>query len=270
MSYVKEVKKRLFYLTKRKNAFEDDDFISERSGSKLEAIPAEMLINEEGSNPLPNIEHLTGESKTRIQRLMHEFRDLFKSIVSEKGAGVSPFSLKVDPKGWHQPKHCTRARRMSLTAESEFRRQIDILLELGVIRHSRAGYYSHGFMVPKPGGKMRLVIDFKNLNLVSEKESGWGIPNIKDILVRLGEQKSGYFCKLDLTAGFHQTPISEDSRVYTAFKTSWGGLYEWCRLPMGLKGSPAYFQQIMSTEVLNGLVMNICEVYLDMLSSSSD
>ena len=110
---------------------------------------------------------------------------------------------------------------------------------------------------------MRLVIDFKNLNLVSEKESGWAIPNIKDILVRLGEQKSGYFCKLDLTAGFHQTPISEDSRIYTAFKTPWGGLYEWCRLPMGLKGSPAYFQQIMTTEVLNGLVMNICEVYLD-------
>ena len=152
---------------------------------------------------------------------------------------------------------------MSQTAEAEFRRQIDLLLKLGVIRHSRAGYYSHGFMVPKPGGKMRLVIDFKNLNLVSEKESGWGIPNIKDILVRLGEQKSGYFCKLDLTAGFHQTPISEDSRIYTAFKTSWGGLYEWCRLPMGLKGSPAYFQQIMSTEILNGLVMNICEVYLD-------
>jgi hypothetical protein len=118
-------------------------------------------------------------------------------------------------------------------------------------------------MVPKPGGKMRLVIDFKGLNLVSEMESGWGIPNIKDILERLGEQKSGFFCKLDLTAGFHQMLISEESREFTAFKTSWGGLYEWCRLPMGLKGSPAYFQQIMATEVLNGLVMNICEVYLD-------
>jgi len=32
---------------------------------------------------------------------------------------------------------------------------------------------------------------------------------------------------------------------------------------MGLKGLPAYFQQIMSTEVLNGLVMNIYEVYLE-------
>ena len=110
---------------------------------------------------------------------------------------------------------------------------------------------------------MRLVIDFKGLNAVSEMESGWGIPNIKDILERLGEQKSGFFCKLDLTAGFHQMLISEESREFTAFKTSWGGLYEWCRLPMGLKGSPAYFQQIMATEVLNGLVMNICEVYLD-------
>ena len=32
---------------------------------------------------------------------------------------------------------------------------------------------------------------------------------------------------------------------------------------MGLKGAPAYFQQIMATEVLNGLIMEICEVYLD-------
>ena len=68
---------------------------------------------------------------------------------------------------------------------------------------------------------MRLVIDFKGLNAVSEMESGWRIPNIKDILERLGEQKSGFFCKLDLTAGFHQMLISEESREFTAFKTSW-------------------------------------------------
>ena len=32
---------------------------------------------------------------------------------------------------------------------------------------------------------------------------------------------------------------------------------------MGLKGAPAYFQGAMATEVLNGLIMNICELYLD-------
>jgi hypothetical protein len=58
-------------------------------------------------------------------------------------------------------------------------------------------------------------------------ESGWGIPNIKDILERLGEQKSGFLYNLDLTAGFHQMLISEESREFTAFKTFRGGLYEW-------------------------------------------
>ncbi len=77
---------------------------------------------------------------------------------------------------------------------------------------------------------MRLVIDFKGLNAVSEMESGWGIPNIKDILERLGEQKSRFFCKLDLTACFHQMLISEESREFTAFKTSWEGLSKWCLL----------------------------------------
>ena len=34
-------------------------------------------------------------------------------------------------------------------------------------------------------------------------------------------------------------------------------------LTYGFEGSPAYFQQIMATEVLEGLVMDICEIYLD-------
>ena len=245
-----------------KQAYDPDDML-ERSNAKLEAIPEEMLSSGEGEDILPDIQHLPSPLKEQVQQTLNEFKDLFKTVVSEKGATVTPFSLKVDLKGWRHQKHHTRPRKMSRTSETEFRRQIDLLLKLGVIRHSRAGFYSHGFMVPKPGGKMRLVIDFKSLNLLSDMESGWGIPNIKDILTRLGEQKSGYFCKLDLTAGFHQMLISEESREFTAFKIPWGGLYEWCRLPMGLKGSPAYFQQIMATEVLSGLVMNICEVYLD-------
>jgi len=85
------------------------------------------------------------------------------------------------------------------------------LLRLGVIRESRAGFYSHAFVVPKPGKKWRLVLDFKPLNKVSEVESGWGIPNIQDIMRRLGSHRPKYFAVMDLTAGFHQTPI--DRRV---------------------------------------------------------
>ena len=246
-----------------KLSFEIDD-LSEHKGSKLEAIPEEMLrAEEEEEITLPDLRHLQNEQRERVEGLLKDFKDLFKTRVGKEGAKVTPFQLMVNQLGWKVSRNRGRPRRMSHSCEIEMRRQIDLLQLLGVIRPSRAGYYSHGFMVPKPGGKQRLVVDFKFLNLDSEVESGWGIPNIKDILERLGEKKSKFFCKLDLTAGFHQMLISEDSRQYTAFKTPWGGLYEWCRLPMGLKGAPAYFQQIMATEVLNGLIMDICEVYLD-------
>ena len=44
---------------------------------------------------------------------------------------------------------------------------------------------------------------------------------------------------------------------------TWSGVYEWLRLPMGLKGAPSYFQRVMSTHVLGGLINVICELYLD-------
>ncbi|NBR24926.1 MAG: RNA-directed DNA polymerase [Micrococcales bacterium] len=48
----------------------------------------------------------------------------------------------------------------------------------------------------------------------------------------------------------------------TAFITH-GGLYEWIRVPMGIKGAPSYFQNRMASKVLAGLIYNLCEVYLD-------
>jgi hypothetical protein len=159
-------------------------------------------------------------------------------MVSSMEAHVRPFSLKVDHDKWRTKGNCLPPRRMDNTRETELRRQVELLLRLGVIRESKAGHYSHAFVVPKPGDKWRLVLDFKNLNRASEVESGWGIPNIQDIMKRLGSHRPRFFAVMDLTAGFHQTPIAEESREFTAFKTPWG-FYEWCRLPMGLKGVPA-------------------------------
>jgi hypothetical protein len=67
---------------------------------------------------------------------------------------------------------------------------------------------------------------------------------------------------LDLTAGYHQTPLHEKSWKYTAFKTAFG-VFEWKRVPMGLKGAPSYFQHVMQSEVLHGLMYLICELYID-------
>ena len=66
--------------------------------------------------------------------------------------------------------------------------------------------------------------------------SSWLIPNIKHELDRLSKEKPKHFTVLDLTAGYLQIPINEQSRTLTTFRTTIG-LFEWRRLPMRLKGA---------------------------------
>ena len=53
-----------------------------------------------------------------------------------------------------------------------------------------------------------------------------------------------------------------DSIKFTAFIT-FMGIFEWLRVPMGLKGAASYFQQMMATIVLVGLLYVYLECYLD-------
>lgn len=91
-------------------------------------------------------------------------------------------------------------------------------------------------MVPKkkdPNGekKWRVVIDYRELNdrIVADK---FPLPNNNEILDSL----SGaiYFSHLDLSSGYYQVELEEDSRPCTAFVTD-KGQWQLKRLPMGLK-----------------------------------
>ena len=58
------------------------------------------------------------------------------------------------------------------------------------------------------------------------------LPNINNILHNLGKRK--LFSCLDLKQGYHQIPLTEDSKALTAFVAP-ERLYEHNVLPMGLK-----------------------------------
>jgi hypothetical protein len=67
---------------------------------------------------------------------------------------------------------------------------------------------------------------------------------------------------MDLTAGYHQAPVSLGTRVFLAF-ICFCGIFQFRRLPFGPKRAPSYFQQMMASVVLIGLIYFICEMYLD-------
>ena len=91
-------------------------------------------------------------------------------------------------------------------------------------------------MVPNPNGKGHFCIEFRYLNECSMMEDGL-LPRIKELLHRIGERRANYFAVMDLTSGYQQTAIDEDSQKYIAFVTS-TGVFEGRRVPMGLKGHP--------------------------------
>ena len=120
--------------------------------------------------------------------------------------------------------------------------QIDLLHNLGVVEPCASSEWrSRAVLVPKPGGEWRFVTDFRALNAVTVLNRQ-PMPNVNDMLARLGGSK--YFGKLDAKSGFHQVEIDEASRSYTAFADR-RGLWQYCRMPMGLVNSPAVFQQIV-------------------------
>jgi hypothetical protein len=98
------------------------------------------------------------------------------------------------------------------------------MIDASMIQPSQATEYSQVLLTPKPNGKKRFCIDFRMFNLCCVM-MGWPIPNIDQMIRRIGGQRPKYFGVLDLTSGYYQVPLDAESRVFTAFITCIG-IYE--------------------------------------------
>ena len=80
------------------------------------------------------------------------------------------------------------------------KRFIEKALKAKLVQPSNATAWSQVHLTPKPNGKWRFCLDFRNLNDQTESQ-GWPIPNIKQVLQRISQSKAKYFAVLDLTQG---------------------------------------------------------------------
>ena len=205
--------------------------------------------------------------QSALQATCTEFVKVFNTRLLAEPAKITPMELTVDDSKWKTRANKGAVRPQSIDKQEEVVSQTKELRSLKVISPSQAEFYSQVHLTPKPHLKpgepikWRFCIDYRRLNEATETIGG-PIPNIKEMLHRLGARKAKFFCKLDLTSGYHQAPLHPNSRKYTAFRT-FGGLFEWDRVPMGLKGAPSFFQQKLETEVLHDMLYDICELYID-------
>ncbi len=95
--------------------------------------------------------------------------------------------------------------------------------------------------IKKKDGKIRLCIDFKNLNRVSLKDN-YPLPKMDYILQKVvGSQR---LSMLNGFSGYNQVMVHPKDQVKTASTTPWG-TFMYAKMPFGLMNAGATFQRAM-------------------------
>ncbi|XP_061180784.1 uncharacterized protein LOC133189428 [Saccostrea echinata] len=133
--------------------------------------------------------------------------------------------------------------------ESVIKEEVEKMLQLNVIEPSVSPYSSPVVIARKKDGTNRFCIDFRRLNSVTVFDAE-PMPNTESIFSKMAGKK--YVSKLDLSKGYWQVPMEDESKVLTAFSTP-SGLYQFRTMPFGLVNAPATFSRLMR-KLLQGMV----------------
>ena len=171
-----------------------------------------------------NLDHLTSKQKQEILSVVKRFPTVFTSKMGLTNELEYDIVLE-DHKPVRLPPY-----RLSPPRLKVMKQHIDKMLEDGVIRPSTSNYSSPIFLVPKGEKEFRPVVDYRVLNSKILVDST-PLPDIHTCFHWF--KKAQFFTSLDLNSAYHQIPLSESCRKYTAFATDWN-LYEFCRVPFGI------------------------------------
>lgn len=147
---------------------------------------------------------------------------------------------------------------LSPPRQEEAYREIDRLLNMGVIEESNSPWCSPAVLVKKPG-KVRLCIDSRKLNAVTKKDS-YPLPHINGLLSRLKD--TFYISGIDLKDAFLQIKLSEPSKEKTAFAIPGKPLYHYKFMPFGLCNGPQTMSRLMDKVIPSRFRENVF-IYLD-------
>ena len=134
------------------------------------------------------------------------------------------------------------------------------MLSTKLIEPSTSPWSSPVVLVKKKTGDYRFAVDYRKLNAVTE-DLFFSIPTFSEVVDTVAEAKPRLFSTLDLASGFWQVPLDPETKHKTAFVTR-DGVYEFNRLPFGLKNAPMAFSMLMN-EVLRGINWKFTLVYID-------
>ncbi|MBW0517438.1 hypothetical protein O181_057153 [Austropuccinia psidii MF-1] len=135
-------------------------------------------------------------------------------------------------------------------------------MKLGVLRkagHNEEAEVTTPVIITWNNDKSRIISDFRALNTYTIPD-GYPIRRIHETLTQLSKGK--FITSMDSLKGFHQNLLTPDARKLLRI-IAHCGIYEYLRMPFGIKSAPSHYQILMNTifphEVSEGWLI----IYID-------
>lgn len=234
--------------------------IHEKNGSLRTSLAFRSIGVEE-------YEKLEDFSKLR-KALLREFSDVFTDTLGKDDRINAP-PVKVDLIKGHEeikPFNCMvpseTPRYLESAAKTEFAKLMKAE-HLEEVFHPTE-WCSRAFWVQKPGSsdddpKVRLVTDLRRINEILQRV-GYPMDGASHILKRL-EPDETFFGVLDLSSGYHQVAIHEDSRDYFTIILP-NGKFRYTVMPQGCSVSSDFFNLLTDPEIRGspGMFKNVDDI----------
>ncbi|MBW0543333.1 hypothetical protein O181_083048 [Austropuccinia psidii MF-1] len=190
--------------------------------------------------------HLTDKQESEISALLYDHKKAFSSYKEPLGAIFGHyFDIILNIESLYPSPLRRPAYPASPKPKKALERHIQELLDLGVIRkvgHNGEVEITTPVTVAWYNGKSRMVGYFRGLNTYTVLEK-YPIPKIQISLTQISQEV--YISTKDDLKGFHQNVVTPREEEYLRI-IAHGGVYEYLRMPFGIKNSPSHFQRGMN------------------------